>query len=50
MKLPLTEQEIRGVPALREFSQWLLAPYSPPPEPDEPEQSKCGMAVPPELK
>lgn len=36
VQLPLTEEEIRGIPALREFSQWLLKPYSPPPaQPDE---------------
>lgn len=41
VKLPLTEEEIRGVPALQEFSQWLLMPYSAPPQPDE--QSRCAV-------
>jgi hypothetical protein len=39
VKLPLTEEEIRGVDALREFGQWLLQPYSAPAQPDE--QSRC---------
>lgn len=29
VKLPLTEEEIRGVPALKDFGQYLLRPYSP---------------------
>ena len=32
VKMPLTEEEIRGTPALRNFSQWLLQPYSAPPQ------------------
>ena len=35
VKLPLTEEEIRGVDVLREFGQWLLQPYSAPAQPDQ---------------
>ena len=35
VKLPLTEEEIRGVGALKEFGQWLLQPYSAPAQPDQ---------------
>lgn len=39
VKLPLTEEEIRGTLALKDFSQWLLTPYSAPPQAAE-EQSR----------
>ncbi len=30
VKMPLLEEEIRGVDDLRRFSQWLMNPYVPP--------------------
>lgn len=39
VRLPLTEEEIRGVPALSDFARHMLQPYSPSERP--PDSSRC---------